>query len=114
MLDPDTLAILARCALPEPSIARLSADGDDDLRGRHVDVVPRALGRRRLALDDAFAARYRIHDGQTYGWDAVIALGAAWFLDNGLGSERYAGTFRGQGISTAPLHLVGSISRRRR
>ena len=36
----------------------------------------------------------------------MLALGAAWFLDNGEGSERYAGTFRGQGISSAPLHLV--------
>ena len=59
-----------------------------------------------LTLDDAFAGRYRTLAGQTYGWDAVLALGAAWFLDNGAGSERYAGTFRGQGISEAPLHLV--------
>ena len=44
--------------------------------------------------------------GQTYGWDPVIALGAAWFLDDGEGSERYVGTLRGQGRSTAPLHLV--------
>ena len=36
----------------------------------------------------------------------MIAAGAAWFLDNGDGSERYTGTFRDQGISTAPLHLV--------
>jgi hypothetical protein len=36
----------------------------------------------------------------------VIDAGAAWFLDNGDGSERYAGTFRGQGTSSAPLHLV--------
>ena len=44
-----------------------------------------------------FAGRYRTIDGQTYGWDAVLALGAAWFLDNGEGSERYIGTFRGRG-----------------
>jgi hypothetical protein len=55
---------------------------------------------------DGFAARYRSVEGQTYGWDAVLALGAAWFLDNGAGSEGYAGTFRGRGISPAPLHLV--------
>ena len=36
----------------------------------------------------------------------MLALGAAWFLDNGEGSERYAGTFRGLGVSAAPLHLV--------
>jgi hypothetical protein len=105
-LDPDTLEIVAQCAIPEPSIARLSADGDT------VYVVGTStLFRIRwdgvdLALDDSFAGRYRIYDGQTYGWDAVLALGGAWFLDNGAGSERYAGTFRGQGISAAPLHLV--------
>ncbi len=59
-----------------------------------------------LALDAELAARYRTIDGQTYGWDAVIDAGAAWFLDNGAGSEGYAGTFRGQGVSRAPLHLV--------
>ena len=44
--------------------------------------------------------------GQTYGWDCVLAAGAAWFLDDGEGTERFAGTFRGSGVSTAPLHLV--------
>ena len=29
--------------------------------------------------------------GQTYGWDCVIAIGAAWFLDNGEGSEALLG-----------------------
>ena len=33
--------------------------------------------------------------GQTYGWDCVLAAGAAWFLDDGEGSERFAGTLRG-------------------
>lgn len=59
-----------------------------------------------LVLAPGFAARYRTLDGQTYGWDPVLALGAAWFLDDGEGSERFAGTFRGQGISPSPLHLV--------
>jgi hypothetical protein len=59
-----------------------------------------------LLLDPGFAARYRSMEGQTYGWDPVIADGAAWFLDNGEGSDRYAGTFRGMGVSMAPLHLV--------
>jgi hypothetical protein len=60
----------------------------------------------RLALDETFEPRYRTIDGQTYGWDVVIDADSAWFLDNGEGSERYAGTFRGQGISSSPLHLV--------
>ncbi|MEI6454479.1 MAG: hypothetical protein WCO31_07785, partial [Actinomycetes bacterium] len=44
--------------------------------------------------------------GQTYGWDAVITEDAAWFLDNGAGTEAYAGSFINQGISPEPLHLV--------
>jgi hypothetical protein len=106
VLDPDSLEIARRCDLPEPSIARLSAAGDD------IYVVGTSTLFRvrwdgvRLDADESFAARYRTIPGQTYGWDPVIALGAAWFLDNGEGSERYVGTLRGQGISAAPLHLV--------
>jgi hypothetical protein len=106
VLDPDSLAIVDRCSLPEPSIARLSADADT------VYVVGTSRLWRvhwdgaRLTIDDGFAARYRTLRGQTYGWDPVLALGAAWFLDNGEGTERFAGTFAGLGISKAPLHLV--------
>ncbi|CAN5720169.1 hypothetical protein BH10ACT1_BH10ACT1_06130 [soil metagenome] len=106
VLDPGDLSIRARCTFPEASIARLSADGDA------VYVVGTdTLFRARwdgtdLTFDDGFAAPYRSIEGQTYGWDAVVALGAAWFLDDGFGSERYVGTFRGQGVNQAPLHLV--------
>ena len=107
VLEPDALEIVARLQLPEASIARLSADGDHDLRGRRRAPVPhRARTARTLALDDAFRPRYRTIAGQTYGWDAVLTDGAAWFLDNGAGSEGYAGTFVGRGVSAAPLHLV--------
>jgi len=108
VLAPDDLGIVATLALPEPSIARLSADGDD------IYVVGDASVWRvrwdgasaTLTLDERWHPRYRIHDGQTYGWDCVLAAGAAWFLDNGEGSERFAGTFRGAGVSQAPLHLI--------
>jgi hypothetical protein len=106
VLDPDDLGILDQVAVPEPSIARLSADGDT------VYVVGTStLFRYRwqdgaLRRDESFAACYRTVDGQTYGWDPVVALGAVWFLDNGEGAERYVGTFRGQGANRAPLHLV--------
>jgi hypothetical protein len=59
-----------------------------------------------LDRDESFAPVYRTIDGQTHGWDAVIDAGAAWFLDNGAGSNRFAGTFRGVGTNVAPLHLV--------
>jgi hypothetical protein len=104
-LAPDSLAVVARCEMPEPSIARLSADGDDVYVVGTDTLFRVRWDGTRLTRDD-FAVRYRTVPGQTYGWDAVIALGAAWFLDNGAGSEGYAGTFRGRGISEAPLHLV--------
>jgi hypothetical protein len=105
-LHPDSLAIVDRCVLPEASIARISADD------ANIYVVGlTALHRIRwegahFVRDREFRAPYISVDGQTYGWDPVVALGAAWFLDNGFGSERYAGTFRGQGVNRAPLHLV--------
>ncbi len=116
VLDPEHLEVVARCELSEASIARLAADGDA------VYVVGvTTLWRVRwdgtaLDVDPDFAPRYCTVSGQTYGWDPVIALGAAWFLDNGFGSERYVGTFLGQGVNVAPLHLVrvdlgdGSVS----
>ncbi len=106
IVEPDALRVVGRVVIPERSIARLSADGET------VYVVGvEHLWRVRCngaaaTLDADFHPRYRTVDGQTYGWDAVITGGAAWFLDNGLGSENYAGTFRGHGVSAAPLHLV--------
>ena len=106
VIEPEELEIVARLTLPERSIARLSADGDDIYIVGDATLFRVQWDGHRLALDEELQPRYRTLDGQTYGWDAVIDAGAAWFLDNGAGSERYAGTFRGQGISTAPLHLV--------
>jgi hypothetical protein len=116
VLEPETLGIVARCTLAEPSIARLSAQGD------HVYVVGdtsllRARWDGKLVADDGFRIPYRVDRGQGYGWDCVLTLGAAWFLDNGEGSERYSGTLHGHGTAVAPLHLVridlatGSLSR---
>ena len=106
VLDPVDLSIVATCDLPEPSIARLSAEGDDVyVVGDHTLFRVRWDG-VALTLDEGFGGRYRTLEGQTHGWDAVIALGAAWFLDDGAGAERYAGTFRGVGDHTSPLHVV--------
>jgi hypothetical protein len=106
VLDPTTLAVVARVGLPEPSIARLSADGDDVYVVGDTSLLRVGWDGARLTLDDAFIAPYRTLTGQTYGWDAVLALGAAWFLDDGEGTDRYNGSFRGQGISDAPLAIV--------
>ena len=105
-LDPESLEIVDRLVLPEPSIARLSADagtvhvvGDTSLLAVDWDGA-------RLRLDPERSVRYRTVEGQGYGWDCVISGGRAWFLDNGEGAEGYAGTLRGKGVARAPLHLV--------
>jgi len=106
VLEPDLLAIAARCPLPEPSIARLSADGNDLYIVGDTSLIRVRWNGRELTFDESFQPVYRTISGQTYGWDAVIDAGAAWFLDNGEGSNRFAGTFRGVGTNVAPLHLV--------
>jgi hypothetical protein len=104
-LSPD-LDIVARVELPEASIARLSADGDDVYVVGDTHLMRVRWNGRSLDVDESFDARYRTIEGQTYGWDCVIVSGAAWFLDDGDGSEGYTGTLRDHGLSTAPLHLV--------
>ena len=108
VLRPDTLAVVATATVPEPSIARLSADGDTVVMVGTTRLwrLTWAAAEGRLTADAGFSPRYVTMDGQTYGWDAVLDGGAAWFLDNGEGSDRYAGTFFGQGVHTTPLHLV--------
>ena len=114
-LEPEGLTILDRIELPEPSIARLSSDGT------HVYVVGdtsllRVGWEGGFVADPGFRATYRTAEGQTYGWDCVLALGAAWFLDDGDGSTDFDGSFRGKGVSTTPLQLIrvdledGSVS----
>lgn len=105
-LEPDGLEIVARCPLPERSIARLSADGPTVYAVGDRSLLRIAWDGSALTVDGSFAAPYRRLDGQSYGWDAVLAGGAAWFLDDGEGTEAYAGTFVGKGISPSPLHLV--------
>lgn len=106
VLEPEELRIVGRCTLPEASIARLSADGDDVYVVGDTSLMRVRWNGSTLEFDAAFRPVYRTLEGQTYGWDAVLADGAAWFLDNGAGSDRYTGSFRGVGISEAPLHLV--------
>ena len=106
VLEPEGLEIVARLVLPEPSIARLSALGDDVFVVGDTSLLRVRWTGSTLVLDDGFRAPYRTIDGQTYGWDCVLAAGAAWFLDDGDGSEAFSGTLRGHGMSTAPLHLV--------
>lgn len=106
VLEPEALEVVDRLVLPEPSVARLSADANEIYVVGDKSLLRVRWDGMRLDLDDTFTARYLTLAGQTYGWDCVIAAGAAWFLDDGDGSESFTGTLRGHGVSTAPLHLI--------
>lgn len=106
VLEPEGLAVVDRCTLAEPSVARLSASGNEVFVVGDTSLLRVGWDGHRLRPDLRAPTRYRTLAGQTYGWDCVIALGAAWFLDDGDGSEGYTGTLFGHGVSEAPLHLV--------
>lgn len=111
VLEPERLEIVARLQLPEGSIARISADIGEDGAPRVYVVGDTHIMRARwdgssLALDDGWTTKYRTFEGQTFGWDAVIEDGYAWFLDNGEGTQAFGPSFRGKGTAPSPLHLV--------
>ena len=106
VLEPQALAVVSRLQLSEPSIARLSADANDVYIVGDTHLIRVRWDGRHLTPDGEFVARYRTFKGQTYGWDAVIESGAAWFLDNGFGAEKFNGSLRDLGTSVAPLHIV--------
>ncbi len=103
VLDPETLGIVAQLECPEPSIARLSASG-----GQVYVVGTRSIMRcswdgHRLTWDD-WRHDYIGDTQQSYGWDVVLALGHAWFMDNG--RHRYRTSMIGRGVSVTANRLI--------
>ena len=105
VIDPETM--VAACAdidCPEPSVARLSAFGDS------VYVVGvRSIFRYRwtgvsLQRDPDWHFDYVGQTRQSHGWDAVLAGGHAWFMDNG--RHRYRTSMIGRGVVPTPNRLV--------
>jgi hypothetical protein len=110
VLDPETLEHRgAPVEAPEPSVARLSADGDEvfvvGLTQAHRFHWDGATG----TLERTWSSSYdhRAAQGQTFGWDAVVALDDLWFLDNGRGTEQFleGGSLLGKGTSDAAVWL---------
>lgn len=111
VLDPLTLE--DRCEpleLPEPSVARLAADGN-------TIVVVGIDALHRIAFDPV-AGRlaavgaprtYRTHPDQSYGWDPVCDAGAIWWLDNGDHTFPNGMTMLGNGVATGPVRLWRAV-----
>jgi hypothetical protein len=104
VLDPETLAPACEpVPLPEPSIARLSADGDAVYAAGDHTLFRLAWNGHTLVRDASWGHRYRTDPEQSYAWDVVIEGGHAWFMDQG--AHDYAGTMLGAGIARAPIRL---------
>jgi hypothetical protein len=107
VIDPESMrTVCADTLCPEPSIARLSADGNS------VYVVGvRSIFRyhwddasAQLKADPTWQFDYICATSQSYGWDVVIADGQAWFMDNG--RHGYVRTMRGAGKTPTPNRLI--------
>jgi hypothetical protein len=106
VLDPDTLAPLAAPLwLAEPSIARLSSDGETVIAlGTTAAYRLRfdaAAG--RLSLDESWRPRYGPAPGRGFGWDPVITDEHVFWMDNGRNATDR--TMVGSGLDPAAVRL---------
>lgn len=108
ILDPITLEDRAApLTLPEPSVARLAADGDD-VSSVGVSALHRVRFDRvaaTLTLLDDRRADYLLHAGQSYGWDPVVDAGAIWWMDNGDHTFTDGMTMLDNGVAPGPTRL---------
>lgn len=107
LLDPDTLEDRAApLLLPEPSVSRLSADGDL-LVVIGVSAIHRFAwdGTRGVLVPTGAPVPYVTAPDQSFGWDPVITDRHIWWMDNG--DHRFVNglTMLGNGVATGPVHL---------
>jgi hypothetical protein len=106
VLDPETLLPVAPVLrLPEPSIARLSSDGESVFAVGTTVVFRLRLDRAagRLTIDEQWRPSYGPAPGRSYGWDPVITDEHVLWMDNGRNhTDR---TMLGTGESPDPVRL---------
>jgi hypothetical protein len=106
VLDPETLLpVTAPLRLPEPSIARLSTDGERVIAVGTTRLFRLRLDRSagRLEIDPDWAPSYGPSPGRSYGWDPVITDEHVLWMDNG--RNRVDHTMLGSGVQEDPLRL---------
>jgi hypothetical protein len=106
VLDPETLQDAASpLALPEPSIARLSSDGESVIAVGTTTVFRLRLDRDagRLVLDEAWRPRYGPAPDRGFGWDPVLTDDHVLWMDNGRNSVDR--TMLGTGADAGPVRL---------
>jgi hypothetical protein len=106
VLDPDTLlAVAPPLRLPEPSIARLSSDGDSVIAVGTTVLYLLRLDRDagRLTIDEAWRPEYGPSPGRSFGWDPVITDEHVFWMDNG--ANHVDRSMVGSGEAVSPLRL---------
>ena len=89
VLDPETLLELAPpLRLPEPSIARLSSDGESVIAVGATRLFRVRLDRDagRLLIDEEWRPSYGPAPGRSFGWDPVITDEHVLWMDQGRNS----------------------------
>jgi len=106
VLDPATLMPLAGpLRLPEPSIARLSSDGESVIAIGTTRAFRLRFDRDagRIELDGDWQPAYGPAPGRSYGWDPVITDRHVLWIDQGRNSTDR--TMLGSGTSPDPARL---------
>ena len=106
VLDPETLLPVAPpLRLEEPSIARLSCDGESVIAVGTTQVFRLRLDRdaQRIVVDERWRPRYGPRPGQSFGWDPVITDEHVLWMDNGRNDVDR--TMRSSGTEAGPVRL---------
>jgi hypothetical protein len=82
LLAPGSLEVLAVVELPEPSMGRIAADGDDLYVVGDQHLFRYRHGGGRVVLDEGWRPRYR-RTGGGLAWDSCLVDGTVWLMDNG-------------------------------
>ncbi|HXD53769.1 MAG TPA: hypothetical protein VN618_03365 [Solirubrobacteraceae bacterium] len=112
--EPSTVSVLDRrtllplcppLALPEPSIARLSSDGESVIALGTTTAFRLRFDRdaARLEIDTSWRPRYGPAPGRGFGWDPVLTDEHVLWMDNG--SNAVSHTMLGTGLDESPLRL---------
>ncbi len=105
-LDPETLLPVAPpLRLPEPSIARLSGDGESVVALGTTTAYRLRLDRdaSRIVVDESWQPSYGPAPERSYGWDPVITAEHVFWMDNG--RNRVDRTMLGSGVQSSPVRL---------
>lgn len=106
VIDPDTMQqVHTPLEVPEPSVARLSSDGEVVYVVGTRSVFRYVWGEKAgLARDPTWVFNYAAGTQQTHGWDMVLDGANAWFMDNG--HHRYRTNMFRAGVSQSANRLI--------